>query len=79
MNAVQNCKKLDNFLKNIFKSFENDDERFKDVNRERFHVVNQCKFVVIDDFYRFCSLINRNLNVIVIVQLNVMHVKFIVI
>ena len=79
MNTAQSCKKFNNLLKNILESFKNDDERLENVNRERFRVVNRCKSAVIDDCCRFCFLIDRNLNVIVIARLNVMHVKFIVI
>ena len=66
MNAAENCKKLINLLKDVFKNFKNDDERFESVNCERFRAVNQCKFIVIDDFCKFYSLIDKNLNVIVI-------------
>ena len=40
MNIAQNCKRLDNLLKNIFKNFKNDDEKLEDVNRERLRVVD---------------------------------------
>ena len=79
MNAVQSCRRLNNLLKNVFKNSESDDERLEGVNRGKLRVVDRCKFAVINDCCRFCSLTDRNLNVIVIARLNVMHVKFIVI
>ena len=56
MNAVQSCERFDNLLKHIFKSFKNNDEKFKNVNREKLRVVDRCKFVVIDDYYKFYFL-----------------------
>ena len=79
MRVVESCKRLNNLLKNVLECFKNNDETLEDVNRERFRVVNRCKFAVIDNFCRFCSLIDKSLNVIVIARLNVMHVRFIVI
>ena len=79
MNAAENCRRLDNLLKDVLKSFENDDEKLENVNRERLRAVNRCKFIIIDDFCRFCSLTDRDLSVIVIARLNVMHVRFIII
>ena len=79
MNDAENCKRFNNLLKNILKNFKSNDERFEDVNREKLRAINQCKFIIINDFYKFYFLINKNLNVIVIARLNVIHVKFIII
>ena len=79
MNVVESCRKLDNLLKNVLENFKNDDERFENINREKLCVINRCKFAIINDFCRFCFLINKDLNIIVIARLNVMHIKFIVI
>ena len=79
INTAESCKKLNNFLKNVFKSFKSNDKRFRKINREKLRIVDQCKFIVIDDCCRFCFMTDKNLNVIIIVRLNVMHVKFIVI
>ena len=79
MNIAKSCKRFNNLLKDVFENFENDDKRFKNVNRGRFHVVDRCKFIIINDFCRFCFLIDKDLSVIVIIRLNIMHVRFIVI
>ena len=79
MNVAKNCKRLDNLLKNVLENFESDDKKLEDVNRENFRVINWCKFAVIDNYCKFYFMIDRSLNVIVIIRLNVMHVEFIVI
>ena len=79
MNVVKSYKRFDNLLKNILEIFENDDKRLRRINRERFCIVDRCKFAVINDCCKFCFMTDKDLNVIIIVRLNVMHVKFIII
>ena len=54
INIVQNCKKLDNLLKNVLENFKYNDERFENVNRERLRVVDRYKFIIINNFCKFC-------------------------